>query len=91
MMKEDVKWEKEDLSVPKKEIINVVEPTEKNIVRKVRVCKSGKNQLIRIPVEITDELNIETGDYFVFDVHIPLDESKKGKTVLKFTIEKGEE
>lgn len=71
-------------AVKSEEIREIVELSPQPLIRGVKVNKSGKNQLIRIPVEVTETLGIKVGDYFVFDITFP----NEGKPELRFRIEK---
>ena len=79
-------WESKPRIKPE-EIKGIIEPIRR-IDRKVRVNKSGKNQLIRIPVEVTTALNIKAGDYFVFDIELPTGNEKGKKPKLNCYIQK---
>lgn len=53
-----------------------------SLIRKVKVSHSGRNQLIRIPKEITDILEIKKGDDFVFEIKLDKQGKPKKNTFL---------
>jgi len=87
-MKDDSGWESKKPPLKPDEIKEIVEPSVRRLNRKVKVNKSGKNQLIRIPVEVTEALNIQVGNYFVFDIELPSGDKKGEKPKLNCYIEK---
>ena len=77
-------WEKKP---HEEEHIDIDEEIENPIRRSVKISYSGRNQLIRIPRDITEILNISTGDIFVFEVEI---DDKGNPKFNRFSIEKNE-